>query len=683
MAQLHIFTDFDLLPNQTSGLAYGPVTGNETTQYRVTSKFQLTVDLKAYAICDGVVFIHPVTGHSDLVNLIIKPSYLDDVGFTPVEYFVYRGLKKSNFVDGNDELILKTSEDTTDLINEIHDTHAQTVLDSIGSNNEITGSPSSNSIGWDKRSNNSILLKDIFFTNNADNQLAFVSKGDYIGNFSFEEDRPVGFEIVLKERFFKPDINYLKTLEHIVTATAPGMGEIEGNESISNMFEREKILNFIDPAAYFSIWRGVGVDYKANGEAAEEITEIEDLYEDIISKFHTKNTVYIDIRNELGLSLNYYKDNQGEEGVDANFGKNFLLSINSQINFSNTSSVEEKYYVDYWPIFSINTISNTSSNSNELYLSFRKKYNPEPVVYYDYAFIGNLSKQPVNEGKFNRDFNESENEDWSDEIKLTIPNIESLSVITSPSIVIKLMIAKLEEPDSLNLPQETFVKAHFLDGVFPVSGNLSLFSNSENQIILNNGKVFINCLYELGFMGVAQTGIGVSENGVLLIASLIDFVKNPHRGSLSTDINLITAPAGVSFNGLNEWQLLKADFFHKIGLDTRRFLLEIDETPVYVTSFVSTEEETNRTGIVFSIGLLESQYADMITQAGTDSDLGLSHSNPRIGITGEDMLNDDNDHQYISASISLLGTGLSDSFVNKSASPALQIYSITNTSYNG
>lgn len=682
MAQLHTFTDFDLLPNQTSGLAYGPVTGNETTQYRVTSKFQLTADLKAYAICDGVVFIHPVTGHSDLVNLIIKPSYLDDAGFTPVEYFVYRGLNKSNFVDGNDDLILKTSSDTTDLINEIHDTHGQAVLDSIGSNNEITGYPSSSSIGWDKRSNSSVLLKEIFFSNDPDNQLAFVSKGDYIGNFSFEEDRPVGFEIVLKEKFFNPDINYLKSLEHIVTATAPGSNDIEGNEGLANMYEREKILNFIDPATYFSLWRDIGIDYKKDEEEAVEITEIEDLYEDIISKFHTKNTVYIDIRNELGLSLNYYKDNQGEEGVDANFGKNFLLSINSQINFSNTSSVEEKYYVDYWPIFSINTISNTSSNSNELYLSFRKKYNPEPVVYYDYAFIGNLSKQPVNEDKFNRDFNESENEDWSDEIKVTIPNIESLSGITSPSIVIKLMIAKLEQPDSLNLPQETFVKAHFLDGAFPILDNLQLFSNSAAQIISGNGKVFINSFYELGYMGVAQTGVAVSNNGVLLIADLLDFTSNPHRGSFNS-LNMTNFSAGVSLNGSNEWELMKTDFFSKIGLDTRSFLLEIEETPVYVSTFViNGHNKSERTGIMFSIGLIKSQYMDFITQIGTDSDLSLPHSIPRVGITGEEMLSDDSDQRYISASISILGTGLSDSFVRKPASPSLQIYSITNTSYN-
>lgn len=681
MAQLHTFTDFDLLPDQTSGLAYGPVVGNETTQYRVTSRFQLTEeDIKAYAVCDGFVFIHPVAGHTDLVNLIIKPSYLDDVGFTPVEYFVYRGLKKSNFVDESDDLIAKESEDATDLITEIYDTHAQSVIDSHETDNEITGSPSSDILGWDKRTDTSILIKDIFFANNSDNQLAFVSKGDYIGNFSFEEDRPVGFEIVLKERFFNPDINYLKTLEHIVTATAPGMGDIEGNEGLSNMYEREKILNFIDPAAYFSLWRDIGIDYKEEEEEAVEITEIEELYADIIDKFYTKNTVYIDIRNELGLSLNYYKDNQGED-PNPDFGKNFLLSVNTPINFSDTSTIEEKYYVNFWPIYSTDAINNPnpSDNFNDLYLSFRKKHNPEPVVYYDYAFKDDLTKLPVNEDRFHRDFNESDNADWSDEIKVTIPSIESIT----PSCIIKLMIAKLEQPDSLSLPQETFVRAHFLDGVFPVSDDLQLFSNAENQIIPSNGKVFINSYYELGFMGVAQTGIGVSENGVLLIASLIDFVKNPHRGSLSTDINLITAPAGVSFNGLNEWQLLKADFFHKIGLDTRRFLLEIDETPVYVTSFVSTEEETNRTGIVFSIGLLASQYADMITQAGTDSDLGLNHSNPRIGITGEDMLNDDNNHKYFSASISILGTGLLDSFVNKPASPSLQIYSVTNTSYNG
>lgn len=315
-----------------------------------------------------------------------------------------------------------------------------------------------------------------------------------------------------------------------------------------------------------------------------------------------------------------------------------------------------------------------------MYLSFRKKYNPEPVVYYDYAFIGNLSKQPVNEDKFNRDFNESENEDWSDEIKVTILNLESLSGVTSPSIIIKLMIAKLEQPDSLNLPQETFVKAHFLDGIFPVSSNLSLFSNSENQMILNNGKVFINCYYELGYMGVAQTGIGITENGVLLFASLIDYTTNPNRG-FSDNINNITVPAGVSFKGSSEWQLIRVDFFNKIGLDTRKFRLEIEEMTVYVSSFVS-EGDTNRVGILFSIGILASQYEDMITQVGLDIDLCLNYSNPRIGIKDEEYQSDDNNNKYLCASLSVLGTGLSDSFNKKPVTPTFKIYSVTKTSYN-
>src|SRR5690606_17593423 len=160
----------------------------------------------------------------------------------------------------------------------------------------------------------------------------------------------------------------------------------------------------------------------------------------------------IDFRIGFGFSFKCNKSKQGEVGKDACFGENFVLGVNTQSKFSHTSPMKEKFYVNYWTIYPRNTINNTFNSFNNQHLSFKKRYNPEQVVYYDYAFIDNLSKQPVNEDKFNRDFNESENEDWSDEIKVTIPNLESLSGITSPAIIIKLIIAKLEQPDSLNLP---------------------------------------------------------------------------------------------------------------------------------------------------------------------------------------------------------------------------------------
>ncbi|MCO5254506.1 MAG: hypothetical protein M9892_09100 [Bacteroidetes bacterium] len=112
--------------------------------------------------------------------------------------------------------------------------------------------------------------------------------------------------------------------------------------------------------------------------------------------------------------------------------------------------------------------------------------------------------------------------------------------------------------------------------------------------------------------------------------------------------------------------------------------LKIDDSklPKRDSFVINGHNKSERTGIMFSIGLIKSQYMDFITQIGTDSDLSLPHSIPRVGITGEEMLSDDSDQRYISASISILGTGLSDSFVRKPASPSLQIYSITNTSYN-
>ena len=661
MAQLHTFTDFDLLPNQGAALAYGPVTGNVTTQYRVTSKFQLTQDLKAYAVCDGAIFVHPVTGHSDLVNLIIKPLFLDDVGFTPVEYFVYRGLKKSNFVDGSDNLILKTSNDATDLINEIHDTFSQAKTDSAGSPNEVTGTnPSSNTIGWDKRASTSVFLKDIFFANDADNQLAFVKKGDYIGNFSFAANRPVGFEVVLKDRFFNPDVTYLKGLEHIVTATAPGAGVIEGNEDISNMRKREEILNFIDPAAYFSVWREVGVDYKSDGNAAAEISGISNLFTNILSKFYTKNTVYLDVRNENGYSLNYYKDNGGKIG-DSDYGKHIKISLNQG------STISYNYYTNYWPIFTF-IVSGNNAGYNEIDISFRKaEFNPKPLVFLDYAFTGiDLNNLPQDSERFwNEPYTDPLPLNWSNEFNFLFPNIDSLLV----SLVSSIKLVLIKEVYPTNPINTSIPKNHFLDNVYGPITDLPDFGKYNSSYWMSSlGKRYVE-YSELGVSGIVEVGIGVSSQDVMFFNRLIAIRENPfdYLDDFNDFESGMTSTNKLLVESMNEDLLKKKNELNYFLITKSGVSNEILEIA----------RDNGASHSISSLYMTRSQYDNIIT--------GISNLSPYthdlyMNIEGLVSDFDDNDKFYYSGTIKI--SGLNNNGIYTEEFTGLPIFSKNGLQYN-
>jgi subtilisin family serine protease len=79
----HAFADMANV-QQSVAQAFGPVTGQESNEFRVTSLFTTTTDTNAYAITDGFVFLQPGPD-PNTVNLVLRPFKQPVVGFTPVK----------------------------------------------------------------------------------------------------------------------------------------------------------------------------------------------------------------------------------------------------------------------------------------------------------------------------------------------------------------------------------------------------------------------------------------------------------------------------------------------------------------------------------------------------------------------------------------------------------------------
>ncbi len=298
--------------NQTADQAFGPVVGNETTQYRTTGKFNTVSDVKAFAICAGQVFLQP---HIDAakVNLILRP-YRQPINGLAIKYFIYRGLKKTDFIPSGDTDLVAHSQvgSATAFI--------QLLWNQLKAFSGWTDSEANAEtflvkwIGYDPV-NQAVdtFIDDYFFMADAygdENnetlkpfEFPMVPRGTHLGNFTGD----YGLDIVLSDGDYKAltsstgfqfDLAYARAAENILDTAQVPTGYIEKQY-------REAITHFIDPAAFWglhyidgTVWvNESGTAVKKKGQA---------IYDDIVDNFATKNKVYLHVQGHLGRSFNYY-----------------------------------------------------------------------------------------------------------------------------------------------------------------------------------------------------------------------------------------------------------------------------------------------------------------------------------------------------------------------------------------
>ncbi|MCF8317432.1 MAG: hypothetical protein K9I02_01685 [Haliscomenobacter sp.] len=442
---MHFFIDESKLPaidlndlsNDEKENRFGPDLTTPTTKFNVTTKFQLSEDVKAYACQKGELVVQEYTDDKiGLVNIILKPATQLNIQGITVKYYVYRGIHRDSFFNydsatGDYTLNPSGTNGESELMTEFwsRDAIKKTYQDQEAAENNVTSAyiaPTPLNLGY---GSNNVLpiticeslhatrsIADIFSGNTIAEPFYLVTEGMWIGTFAQKDSNnnniKIGFEIVLDSDFNLPDaLSYYRASDRAITT-----GSLEGLE-LKKI--KESILSFIDPAPFFGMHYKPDVGVFTSNQSSPRtlpsaVGQLGSLYTHIISKFATGNRIYLDIRSEKGMSYNFY-DNYKVSGIDPN---NIRLHDATEAN-------AETYGKDGWPIHFFYDNIQATNTKNKLTLRLRIDGNVEPVLYIDINYYG--SQDDVNGlqnfysgSKISSVFPSTDN--WTELITLYYPN---------------------------------------------------------------------------------------------------------------------------------------------------------------------------------------------------------------------------------------------------------------------
>jgi hypothetical protein len=326
---MHFFLEHTLLDAETS--PYGPVAGSPTTKYNVTSQFSLTGQAKAFACQESRMLVLPSTD-PNLVNVILKPLSKLRINAPKIQYYVYRGLLKSSFFTG--DAITPPGAGVTTFIE-----GDWVKVDFFNSKSGLVKVAPSPAVFGYLDLPEGVDVEELFSIITT----VKVDEGMWFGNFN----NTCGFEIITETENQKIDLQYLKKSSHQIDVS---MLNNPGDEFAAKK-EKEKILNYLDPAALWGMYFEKGISVSGSAAPLKKAS----LYNAIISKYSSRNKIYLDIRGKGGCSYNF----------DANGG---------QISFD-LQGTNPSVFVNYetepngFPII-IKEIAPSASQIKELQFSF-------------------------------------------------------------------------------------------------------------------------------------------------------------------------------------------------------------------------------------------------------------------------------------------------------------------------
>jgi hypothetical protein len=518
MADLYFFTDTDSLLPQTE--SYGPFTDGtnypDEDLYRVTSKLTGSSGIKAYAMLKGKVIAQDVTtylppatapGTPTHVNLILQPEDRLNINIGVIKYIIYKCVLKSSVIDMTDDTKV-AAEGSNALIDKIYlsQKNLNEVEDialglTIGTTDTL---PTSESLGYNLNTTNGFLDTDeiskLFLSAT---KLEPVNPGDFIGSFD-----PAGFgiEIVLDSLENKPKLALARSNETLIRVPT-----LTGSEGDFDLFEhwnkKEKIHSFLDPAALIGSHFREGVYYKTTSTDFK-IKNKNTLYTNVVSKFSTRNRVYLDIRNEINKSFNYLR-NYDDPGPT---NDNLRMAEGTHLGFN-----YYQYYQNLWPIYFVENlpIPNAGEEIDRLRISLPIRDNVTPIAYVQLGEIDDDGdKYPLIKTKDKErwiDLSEDVSTGYSNEyIPISLPRLDSEGLVAAyvkisyfrkpiPAISSNNLALSVQHPFN-NVIQPRF---HIIPASFVNSLKLELFSQ----------QVYMNRQFDLGLQSVGVAGIGNDSDG--------------------------------------------------------------------------------------------------------------------------------------------------------------------------
>ncbi len=518
--RFHVFADMDRIV-QPEELAFGP---KSQTRFRTTSSFDPIAPgqtINAYAATTGTVFLQRVYNpdgslNESSVNLILRPLRQSKVGFTPVKYFIYRGLNLSDFltVESLTKSTVRPKEGASEFITALYTHHEARIAAMLAQDAaaDVPGSiPDGRALGWDQAAQQaSDLLDSYFFRSDTSFQLPIVRRGMVLGTFNADED--FGFEIVLEQGHARLDLEYARTLYNEIDLN------VTGETGLAAKRRREDVLDFIDPAAYY------GMHYDGGVEAVGgEIVKEEDLYNQVVAVFHTRNKLYLDIRSENGYSLDFYGNYTPDDGGPVKVGPELATEQFRERRLSESG----------WPILILDDLVATNETRSTVYLAFRFADNANPVVYIEY---GDVFTRHGERGFIADEFLVGSDAVWTKEMGLAVPNT---MVIGPPAfkryVAGALKLHYMRQGGTTEASPDTVVRTdRYTDNLFgPIDVAPLWETDDQIEWISSQGKRFVDRRVPsetpyFAYMG--ERSVAVEPGRVIFYTSAIQYLDDlEHR----------------------------------------------------------------------------------------------------------------------------------------------------------
>ena len=519
MADFYFFTDPDKLVNQNVNEAFGPAGSTSGKDlYRITCLHSSLSSSNAYAICDGTICVQQDVNNSNIVNIILRPNQQPDINLPYLSFIIYKGILKSSLFDGAGNVLNDLTNDLTKSIKTSWDAYKAIKTDSAAlAPEKALGIHLIDSI---TNFADSDPINNLFYQNQSEYQFPNVKGGWKIGSF---DPAKFGIEIITEKIGFEPTLKLTRQLENYIEVESL-LPEATNSETFKHWHDKEDILNFIDPCAFFGSFYASKLKTKSLG-GTFDIKQNDEIYDVFLKgiqhtnisngNFFNRNFVYLDIRNEHNQSFNYYQ----------NYGNDIRLLLTS--NFDDTLCQTINYYNSGWPILILNSANNllfevnNTGSKNSLWINLPEGDNQNPIAYISQGYLNKsnpFKKQPKDKKKF-KVLTVPDN--FTSELELATPN-KSGAVSTTPiSCLIKVRYFNRINEKTVNPPPNSGLaiqSSSFLDSIFRIFDMKLLDVNnttSKLKVRIFHDEVYINSLDANGIDFVANLGVAESTDKIV------------------------------------------------------------------------------------------------------------------------------------------------------------------------
>ena len=591
------FTDLPSIAVQSnpSALSFGPQDANI---FKLTSKFSLTAESNAYSVCKGVVLIQPQTG-TNKVNLLLRPYKQPFPGLN-IKYFVYRGLKKSDFFgppSGSNPPPVITSG--SDFINKINEDFNAFYSEDLYDNQDppvLIPDPvfTSNFIGYDSAVTDlTIPISSFFFKESefvaagttfdeSDGfELPMIDGGKSLGHFEAGE---CGIDVVLNYGDYKHEFDNGEFLFNLEYARAVDAKITLSGTDIEKKLQREQITQFIDIAAFYGLFAANGnVKVISNAGAMTPKTGTA-IYNEVLTPFATKSNWYIYLQGDRTRSYNFYRNYKISD-----------TNLNSlKLGITPTTLSDATYDTLGWPLL-INTLPQaTTDGKNRLFLQLVTDNNVNVMLYGQMGIIENAQQNnfcnaedlrlpPDTSGVYGKLTKMIELSTPSITVGSQQQSIASISLLLYQGVTYSYVAGQAIDPVTL-LPVDVFATPNFFDDVFDLikskpllkAGDDTGFSKmtSEKLNLINHyydrKQQGISAVQTLTVNDLIDTGIEATPTlaRVTYVSETIDLVSDTVsvKGASKTDTK--TSPSASGTIAKSKMYNLPEPYFYTLKVFT-------------------------------------------------------------------------------------------------------------------